>query len=124
LPCAKGDINRLTIDAGLLQSKRLTIDALRHIAESLSIKLPEKTTRQQWIDEIVKVASRRIDKQIHELFEMDEQALLDYFERIEVEPSELLDILKELDVRPAVRGVAVYWSLQLENSARRDVSCG
>ena len=90
--------------AGLTQSKRLTIDVLRNIAESLEIRLPEKTNRQQWIDEIVKVASRRIDKPIHELFEMDEQALLNYFERIEVEPAEMLDILKELDVSPRREG--------------------
>jgi hypothetical protein len=90
--------------AGLMQSKRLTIDVLRHIAESLDIKLPEKATRQQWIDEIVKIASRRIDKPIHDLFEMDEKSLLDYFERVEVEPAEILDILKELDVSPRREG--------------------
>jgi hypothetical protein len=70
------------------------------MAESLDIKLPEKTNRHQWIDEIVRVASRRIDKPIHELFEMDQQALLEYFERVDVEPDELLDVLKELDVSP------------------------
>ena len=90
--------------AGLMQSKRLTIDLLRHIAESMDVKLPEKSTRQQWIDEIVKIASRRIDKPIHDLFEMDQQALLDYFEQIEVEPTEILDILKELDVSPRREG--------------------
>jgi hypothetical protein len=78
---------------------------LRHIAESsLEIKLPEKTNRQQWIDEIVKIASRRIEKPIHELFEMDQQALLDYFECIEVESAEILDVLKELDVSPRSDG--------------------
>lgn len=90
--------------AGLMQSKRFTIDTLRQLAESLQIKLPEKSTRQHWIDEIVKVASRRIDKPLQELFEMDEQALLDYFDRIDVEPAEILDILKELDVSPRREG--------------------
>jgi hypothetical protein len=86
--------------AGLVQSKRITIDVLRQIAQSLDVRLPEKATRQQWIDEIVKVANRRIDKSISELFSMDQQSLLDYFERIDVEPSEILDILKELDLSP------------------------
>ena len=86
--------------AGLLQSKRMTIDSLRKIAESLDLKLPEKTNRKQLIDEIVSVAGRRIDKPIEALFSMDQQELIDYFERIEVEPAELLDILKELDVTP------------------------
>lgn len=90
--------------AGLMQSKRLTIDMLRQIAESLEIKLPEKSNRQRWIDEIVKAASRRIDKPIQELFEMDQQELLDYFERIDVEAAEVLDILKELDVSPRREG--------------------
>ncbi len=90
--------------AGLMQSKQLTIDVLRTMAESLEIKLPEKTNRQQWIDEIVKVASRRIDKSIQELFEMDERSLLDYFERLDVESAEILDVLKELDVHPRREG--------------------
>lgn len=90
--------------AGLTHSKRLTIDVLRHLAASLSVELPEKSNRQQWIDEIVKAASRRIDKPIHELFEMDERALLDYFERAEVEAAEILDILKDLDVSPRGEG--------------------
>lgn len=90
--------------AGLMQSKRLTIDVLRTMAESLEINLPEKTNRQQWIDEIVKVASRRIDKSIQELFEMDEHSLLAYFERLDVESAEILDVLKELDVHPRREG--------------------
>ena len=90
--------------AGLTTSRRLTIDVLRQIAATLDIKLPEKTNRQQWVDEIVKVASRRIDKPIEQLFEMDEQAILDYFERIEVESPEILDLLKELDLSPRREG--------------------
>lgn len=86
--------------AGLMQSKRITIDVLRQLAESLNIQLPEKTTRQHWIDEIIRVASRRIDIPINELFKMDEHALIEYFERIAVEPTEILDILKELDLSP------------------------
>lgn len=89
--------------AGLLQSKRMTIDSLRKMAEALKIDLPDKLTRQQLIDELLKVASRRIDKSIDELFSMEQETLLDYFERIEVEPAEILDILKELDLTPRRR---------------------
>ncbi len=90
--------------AGLMHSKRITIEQLRQLAKSLNIRLPEKTTRQHWIDEIVKVASRRIDRPLHELFEMEEQTLLDYFEAIDVESAEILDILRELDLRPRREG--------------------
>lgn len=89
--------------AGLLQSKRMTIESLRKMAEVLNLELPEKATRQQVIDEVVKVASRRIDKSIDELFSMEQEALLEYFESIEVEPAELLDILKELNLTPRRR---------------------
>lgn len=90
--------------AGLLQSKRMTIESLRKMAGALKLELPEKATRQQVIDELVKVASRRIDKSIDELFSMEQEALLEYFERIEVEPAELLDILKELNLTPRREG--------------------
>jgi hypothetical protein len=86
--------------AGLLQSKRITIDVLRKIASNLNLKLPEKTTRQQFVDEIISLASRRIDKSLDELFSMDHRELLEYFDRIDVEPSEVLDILKELNLKP------------------------
>jgi len=90
--------------AGLLQSKRMTIESLRKMAERLKLDLPERATRQQVIDEVVKVASRRIDKSIDELFSMEQEALLEYFESIEVEPAELLDILKELNLTPRREG--------------------
>lgn len=90
--------------AGLLQSKRMTIESLRKMAGALKLELPERATRQQVIDELVKVASRRIDKSIDELFSMEQEALLEYFERIEVEPAELLDILKELNLTPRREG--------------------
>jgi hypothetical protein len=90
--------------AGLIQSKRMTIESLRKMAETLNLELPEKATRQQVIDELVKVASRRIDKSMDELFSMEQEALLEYFERMEVEPAELLDILKELNLTPRREG--------------------
>jgi len=90
--------------AGLTNSKRLTIDVLREIARSLDIKLSEKANRQQWVDEIVKIASRRIDKPIDQLFDMEEQEILNYFEHIEVESPEILDLLRELDLSPRREG--------------------
>lgn len=107
--------------AGLLQSKRITIDLLRKMASEVNLKLPEKTTRQQLIDEIVKVASRRIDKSLDELFSMDHRQLLEYFERIEVEPSEVLDILKELNLRPrkeSRRNVLEFAARELSETGR------
>ena len=107
--------------AGLSQSKRMTIDSLRKIASELSLKLPEKATRQQLIDEIVKVASRRIDKSLDELFSMDHRELLEYFERIEVEPSEVLDILKDLNLRPGKesrRNVLEFAARELSETGR------
>lgn len=86
--------------AGLLQSKRTTIESLRKMANALKLDVPEKTTRQQLVDQLVRVASRRIDKSIDELFSMEQDSLLEYFEQIEVEPAELLDILKELNLTP------------------------
>jgi hypothetical protein len=86
--------------AGLMQSKKITLEVLRAAGHALNVSVPEKATRQQWIDEIIRVASRRIDKSINELFEMDQQALVEYFERMDVEPAEILDVLKELDVSP------------------------
>lgn len=86
--------------AGLLQSKQITIEVLRKIASNLNLKLPEKTTRQQFVDEIISLASRRIDKSLDELFSMDHRELLEYFDRIDVQPSEVLDILKELNLKP------------------------
>ena len=86
--------------AGLLHSKRMTIESLRKMANALKLAMPEKTTRQQLIDELVKVASRRIDKSIDELFSMEQEELLQYFESMDVEPAELLDLLKEMNLTP------------------------
>ena len=105
--------------AGLMQSKRLTIDILRQTAESLDIKLPERTTRQRWIDEIIKVASKRIDKPIHELFRMDEQSLLGYFEDIEVGRAEILDVLKDASPRrEGRRSLLEYAARELSETGR------
>lgn len=90
--------------AGLLQSKRMTVEALRKMAEPLKLNFPERVTRQQLVDELVKVASRRIEKSINELFSMEQDALMEYFERVEVEPEELLDLLKELNLSPRREG--------------------
>lgn len=108
--------------AALSQSKRITIESLRRIASEFNLKLPEKATRQQLIDEIVKLASRRVDKSLDELFSMDQRELLDYFERIEVEPSEILDILKELNLRPrnkdSRRNVLEFAARELSETGR------
>ena len=61
-------------------------------------------TRQELIDDIVRVASRRIDKSIDELFEMERDEIVRYFDENGVETEELLDLLEELDLRPDRKG--------------------
>ena len=86
--------------AGLAQSKTMTVDALRKVAQSLGVKLAEKATRNAIVDELIRFANRRIDKPIDELFTMDHDQLVRYFESVDVEPPELLDILRQLDLSP------------------------
>ena len=107
--------------AGLLNSKLITINVLRRIAESLCLKIPEKITRHQLIEEIVKVASRKIDKSTNELLAMDEQTLLNYFEDIDVELSEVLDVLKEFDLNPpreSRRSILEFAAKELSETGR------
>ena len=86
--------------AGLLASRQCTIAALVGIAQSLGIEVAKKTTRRELIDELVRVASKRIDKSLDDLFEMERDDLVRYFDEREVETAELLDLLKELELSP------------------------
>jgi hypothetical protein len=90
--------------AGLMQSRLWTVTELKRAAESFGIKTSEKATRQQLIEEIVRIASRRIEKRVEELYKMNFEELAAYFEQIEVSPAELLDLLKELDLTPRKEG--------------------
>jgi hypothetical protein len=90
--------------AGLAQSKVWTVDLLREAAAQLSVKVPEKSSRQQLIDEIVRVASKRIDKKLDDLFAMSHDDLIRYFEERQVERAEILDLLKEMNLAPGREG--------------------
>lgn len=70
------------------------------MAQKSGIDIGKKVTRRELIDELVRVASKRIDKPIDELFEMDHDDLVRYFDEREVETAELLDLLKELELSP------------------------
>lgn len=86
--------------AGLLASRQCTVEALADMAQKSGIDVGKKVTRRELIDELVRVASKRIDKPIDELFEMDHDDLVRYFDEREVETAELLDLLKELELSP------------------------
>ena len=90
--------------AGLLESRQWTVDALAKMARNLGIEVTGRVTRRELIDEIVRVASRRIDKSIDELFEMERDEIVRYFDENGVETEELLDLLEELDLRPDRKG--------------------
>ena len=74
------------------------------MARNLGIEVTGRVTRRELIDEIVRVASRRIDKSIDELFEMERDEIVRYFDENGVETEELLDLLEELDLRPDRKG--------------------
>lgn len=90
--------------AGLEKSKTCTVEILREVAAKLGIEVPAKPRRQDLVEEIVRIASRRIDKSVEEMQGMQREELVRYFEEREVEPHELLDLLKNLDMDPGREG--------------------
>lgn len=90
--------------AGILQSKNFTIDVLREVAQGLGIEVGSKSKRSELVDEIVAVASRRIDKSLDELFQMSQDDVVKYFDEIQVERKELLDLLKKMELDPGREG--------------------
>ncbi len=90
--------------AGLKDSKRLTVSSLVNIAQQVGVKVGSKPTRKDLIDQIVRVANKRIDRSIEDLFRMDTRSLVEYFETVGVEAEELLDLLKDLELDPGREG--------------------
>jgi hypothetical protein len=90
--------------AGLEKSRVCTVDFLKDLATSLGIDVPSKPKRQELIDEIVRIAAKRIDKSLEELYQMQSDELVEYFERLQVESHELLDLLKQLQLHPGKEG--------------------
>lgn len=92
------------VKAGLKESKYITVETLGRLAKGLGIEHGKKATRQELIDEIVRVASKRIDKSVDELYRMEQDEIIGYFDDIGVESEELLDLLKQLDLDPGRTG--------------------
>jgi len=90
--------------AGLKESKRITVEILGRLATGVGIEPSKKATRQELIDKIVQVANKRIDKSVDELYQMEQDAIIRYFDDIGVEPEELLDLVKRLDLAPGREG--------------------
>ena len=90
--------------AGLKESKKCTVAVLVSIAKQLKIETPSKPTRKQLIEDIVKVANKRIDLPTEKLLEMGRDELVQYFERVDVDRQELLDLLKTFKLDPGREG--------------------
>ncbi len=107
--------------AGLKASKSCTVSTLMDAASRLGIKAESKATRQELIDEIVRVAGRRIDKTIDDLQRMSREELVHYFERVGADHEELLDLLREMNVQPtkeALRNLVEFVSMELSETGR------
>lgn len=85
---------------GISESKLWPIELLRRIASDLMLKIPEKASRKELVEEIVRAANKRIDRPLKDLYDMESFQLIDYLNNIGVESEELLDLLKEIDVEP------------------------
>ena len=91
--------------AGLAESKLWTLDLLKTTAVELGIKVTEKASRKELIEEVVRVANKRIHKSLDELYAMEASQLAEYLNSVGVEKEELLELLKQLDVSPRREGL-------------------
>ena len=87
-----------------MESKHWTVEALKNAAVTLELKLPDKVTRKELIEEIVRVANKRILKPLDELYAMDFEQLKAYLDSTEAETEELLELLKDLNLIPRLEG--------------------
>jgi len=92
------------IKAGLKESRYITVETLGRLAKDLEIEPGKRATRQELIDEIARVANKRIDKSVDELYGMERDEIIRYFDEIGVESEELLDLLRQLDLDPGREG--------------------
>ena len=90
--------------AGLTESKLWTAEALRGAAAGLGLRFPEKATRREIIEEVVRVANKRVQKPLEELYAMDFDELKGYLDSSGAEPEELLELLKALNLSPRAEG--------------------
>lgn len=107
--------------AGILDSKLWPIDALKAQAAELGLKVTDKITRKELIDELIRVANKRINKSLDELYSMDEAQIKDYFTCIGVESEELLELLKIVNLSPRREGTGsliAYAARELAETGR------
>src|SRR2546425_6310412 len=78
--------------AGLMESKLWTIETLKSAAIPLGVKFSDKATRKEMIEEVVRVANKRIQKPLEELYTMDFEQLTAYLDSVGAEPEELLEL--------------------------------
>lgn len=108
--------------AGLEKSKTCTVEVLRRLAEALGVPTPGKSmNRQQLIDDIVRIANRRIDKPLADLVRLQEDELVDYFERVDPDREELLELLKGIDAAPGKesrKGLIRFAARELSETGR------
>jgi len=107
--------------AGLLQSKECTTEVLHQIAKNLGVEVEKNPNRQRLVDEIVRVASRRIDKSLDELYTMSQAELTEYFNRVDARAEELLELLQKLDLSPrkeSRRNLIDFASRELSETGR------
>jgi hypothetical protein len=90
--------------AGLNESKLWNVEALKSAATGLGVKFQDKTTRKEMIEEIVRIANKRIQKPLDELYTMDAEQLKTYLDSTGAEPEELLELLKDLNLTPRREG--------------------
>ena len=91
--------------SGLKDSRKCTVEILSHIAQELGMEPAKKATRGDLIEDIVHIASRRINRTLEQLYEMSQDELVKYLEDAQVEPEELLDLVKRLDLDPGRDGL-------------------
>jgi hypothetical protein len=107
--------------AGLEKSKELTLDQLRKEADRLGINLPKSATRQHLIDEIVRVANRRITSSAEELMKLSLERIVEYLDSVEPDREELLDLLKQIDAAPSKesrKGLIHFAARELSETGR------
>ncbi len=86
--------------AGLMESKLWTVETLKSSGAALGVKFTGKATRKEMIEEVVRVANKRIQKPLEELYTMDFEQLKAYLDSIGAEPEELVELLKDLNLTP------------------------
>jgi hypothetical protein len=87
-----------------MESEFWTVDALKDAAGGLGVRFADKATRKEMIEEIVRVANRRIQKPLEELYTMGFEQLRNYLDSAGAEPEELLELLKDLNLKPRREG--------------------